>query len=594
MARASRWLAVMGFPSFVGALLGYFIGAELVKTAAFASEVDAHLESWAKMSGARPEPNPRILIVTVDQASKPSFGDSVSDGAVDRRVYANFLALLDAAGASVIVSDIAFTVAKPEQDRKLAASIKGLHKLKVVLTLGEADSQPNPREPDQNEYAFPPSALEAYDLGHNATIAHGLSSKMGELLTGVFPIRTDYGSDRSLLHSALAATTLVQAGDPKDCLLKNDGTRLTCSGLEFELSANQELPIRWSGAKFPTLSLQEAFRQLNGVHPDKFKNRIIVLGDARSSKLDWHVTERLLREPGYEVVANALNTALLPPSQRFWNFPGIADASLAICLSTCVAIIILSKRTAWTGLAAIALALGVLTVPFLLSATLLARTSSVPWIACVAGSSLTAILVALKRGGRTDLRKGGQTQHVTALFCDIVDSTPLAADLGPVGYQALFTELGLGWHKIIQSKGGQIERTLGDGLFAVFANADLSLATSSALECGQALIESTHLIGAQHGKKIAIAVGIEAGVVSGGYVIEGGQRVWSSTGLPIVAAQRIQGLVRQVDTPILLGPTAASLIRHKVQLESKGRFALKGLPETTEVFAVRSNESLSR
>jgi pimeloyl-ACP methyl ester carboxylesterase len=153
----------------------------------------------------------------------------------------------------------------------------------------------------------------------------------------------------------------------------------------------------------------------------------------------------------------------------------------------------------------------------------------------------------------------------TILFCDIVDSTKRAADLGDREWKELLSKFyALADDKLRLFRGRKLD-TAGDGLFAAFDG------PARAVRCGTALAEAVRSLGVQ------LRVGVHTGECEvlgdkySGIAVHLGARVAS-------AAQPGQVLVSSTVKDLVVGSG--------IQFEDLGPRALKGVPDEWRLFGV--------
>ena len=152
----------------------------------------------------------------------------------------------------------------------------------------------------------------------------------------------------------------------------------------------------------------------------------------------------------------------------------------------------------------------------------------------------------------------------TIAFTDVVDSTTLAA-ASPEPGEAFTAHLAeLTWH--VEHVGGQLVKTMGDGVMAAFAS------VTAAVECATAMQHATSESSSD--QPLAVRVGISSGDVS---VKDG-----DFHGLPVVEAARLcahagGGQILVADRALVLAPDCAPMT-------DAGKFQLKGLPKPTQAW----------
>ncbi len=149
----------------------------------------------------------------------------------------------------------------------------------------------------------------------------------------------------------------------------------------------------------------------------------------------------------------------------------------------------------------------------------------------------------------------------TIVFTDIVDSTAFAASMPEPGeaFTAHLTELT--WH--VERVGGQVVKSMGDGLMASFDSA------TAAVECAAAMQRATREPSTD--RPLSIRVGISSGDVN--------EHDDDFHGLPVVEAARL--CAHASGGQILVAERTRLLAPESVPMTEIGAVQLKGLPEPT-------------
>jgi class 3 adenylate cyclase len=161
----------------------------------------------------------------------------------------------------------------------------------------------------------------------------------------------------------------------------------------------------------------------------------------------------------------------------------------------------------------------------------------------------------------------GQHKLVTVMFCDVVNSSGLTRQLGPVGtqhYMARFQRL---VEEVLRSYGGSVGHRRGDGIMTVFGipvvhDDDALRAVRAAAQLRQTLGELRSEIQKQYGVPFQVRLGINSGtaLVSAGKAIE--EQVISD------AANFAKRLEEKAQPDgILLGVETYKLVRDAVTVE---------------------------
>src|SRR3989449_1073245 len=177
-----------------------------------------------------------------------------------------------------------------------------------------------------------------------------------------------------------------------------------------------------------------------------------------------------------------------------------------------------------------------------------------------------------------------ERRQLTVLFCDLVDSTALAARLDP-------EEL-----PVIQRFEGHIAQYLGDGLLVYFGyplahEDDAQRAVRARLGIIEALGQLNTRLEQERGVHLAARLGIHTGLVVVGEVGGGTRQEQLALGETPNLAARLQGIAAP-DTVVISAATL-QLLGGFFACQSLGIQFLRGLPQPLEVYQVLS-ESTAR
>jgi class 3 adenylate cyclase/pimeloyl-ACP methyl ester carboxylesterase len=159
---------------------------------------------------------------------------------------------------------------------------------------------------------------------------------------------------------------------------------------------------------------------------------------------------------------------------------------------------------------------------------------------------------------------------VTVLFCDLVGSTALQASLGDDAADEIRRELFSMLRAAVTRHQGDVVKTLGDGLMAVFRGS-----VTDALHCGLEMIDAAgHIAGG-----LVLRVGISAGEV----IFE--ENDWFGT--PVVEAARLESAAEP--GTVLAAPVVRTLVgtRGGFEFNELPPLNLKGLPAPVRPICVR-------
>lgn len=532
--------------------------------------------TWELARRFPPAPaDPALLLIGVDEPSALKQGLANGTDRLDRRVYGRLIEGLAEAGATVVLSDILFRQERPV-DGELAAMITratASERMKVILTAGNAEVGRDPSEPDGFRYVFELSP-KLKDLGERVQVGQAVNFSQEGLSLGGVAWRLDAETQEKRWLTALLAAWAHLRLDPAEA--KVSGDRLRVGPWEAQLGGSLDLRLLWTENRldFPLVSLAEAQEDLAAKRYDRYQNRLIVLADLRGQ--DTAEVEGKGSVPGAYVVANLVNTALLPASERM-RWPSHGQEFGWVALGACLAALAARRGGAMgaVGAPAVALLWG-LGLP-LAVASLERYVLSAVWAGAAVGLAAVVGLASQAWVARpVDGRVEGELMEATVLFSDLSNSTGLVQQLGAREYQRVYAEWLRQCESIALRQGGLLERTTGDGFLIVFPHRKGSAAPA----CLAAVSEMIALPGA------SASFGFESGPVSGGYVREGGRKVWSSSGTTVNMAKRLQSLAGEEGRSCVVGPAAARLLSETARFERLGMRSLKGLDGPVDAYAL--------
>ena len=182
-----------------------------------------------------------------------------------------------------------------------------------------------------------------------------------------------------------------------------------------------------------------------------------------------------------------------------------------------------------------------------------------------------------------------ERRQLTVLFCDLVDSTPLADRLDPEEWREVVRAYQDTCAKVIARFDGHIAQYLGDGLLVYFGyprahEDDAQRAVRAGLGMIEAVTQLNTTLTQKHGLSLAVRLGCHTGLVVVGDV-GGGTRYEQLAlgGTPNVAA-RLQGVA--APNTLVIGALTYQLLSGLFACESLGTPTLKGVAQPLEVYRV--------
>ena len=184
-----------------------------------------------------------------------------------------------------------------------------------------------------------------------------------------------------------------------------------------------------------------------------------------------------------------------------------------------------------------------------------------------------------------------ERRHLTVMFCDLVDSTPLAAQLDPEDLRALMNAY---WSVVtvtIQRFGGFIARYLGDGVLAYFGWPQASeIDAERAVRAGLATVDAVG--GIRTGSNpLRVRVGIASGLVVIGDISGSGSNTldMAVTGEAPNLSARMQALAEP--NTVLIAHSTHAQIGDLFDCTDLGRLAVKGYCQPVHVWRVHGDRT---
>ena len=180
---------------------------------------------------------------------------------------------------------------------------------------------------------------------------------------------------------------------------------------------------------------------------------------------------------------------------------------------------------------------------------------------------------------------------VTILFSDLIGFTTLSEKADP---EALVTQLNEHLSRmtsVIFNNGGTLDKFIGDAIMAVWGNVrslgtaqDAKNAARAALAMRQELAQLNQKWRSEGRMGLGMGIGINQGEVIVGNI--GSQERMDPTviGDAVNLASRLEGLTRVYGADILVGASAAELVREEAYLRSVARVQVKGKTKPVDVF----------
>src|SRR5512145_319564 len=189
-----------------------------------------------------------------------------------------------------------------------------------------------------------------------------------------------------------------------------------------------------------------------------------------------------------------------------------------------------------------------------------------------------------------------ERRQLTVMFCDLVDSTPLARQLDPEDLREVVHAYQETCAKVVARFEGHIAQYLGDGLLVYFGypqahEDDAQRAVRAGLGMVEALGQLNTRLEQERGVQLAIRLGIHTGLVVVGEVGGGTRQEQLALGEPPNLAARLQGIA--APNTLVISAATLHLLGGFFVYQSLGTPRLKGLAQPLAVYRVLY-ESMAR
>jgi adenylate cyclase len=555
----------------------------------------------------------RLTVATAEHASKfpitvvgideESFAKLQLQWPWPRRVHAELINRLSAAGAAVIVFDIVFSEpSNPEDDLLMANAI------------GQAGN-----------------VVLAADRIYRES-----SNVRQWVRLDPLPAFIDAGAHVGLATVALDRDLILrQMPDSADALWRAAIVRLLAKHPQVtpDLSQHQGARIRYVGPDhtFPYVSYHEILSPTGSIPDDFFKDQIVIIGrdvkaspDVESAQADLFATPFLASTgwlmPGAEVHANIMETALGGKAIR--QVPQAISAMLILLVTMICAI---SMRR-WHPLrsAAYGLAIGVaLTASGWLGfwrwnlwVPLLTPLAAIPLMYLSFGGYAYALEYVRRKditrifslyvtpqvvdyliAHPEAIRLGGARKNLTIMFTDLQGFTSLSEKLSPERVTELLNQYFTEMTDIILNHDGTVCTFIGDAIMAFWGaplddDSQALHATSTAIAMQRAMRAFRASIERQGMPPLYMRVGIHSGHAVVGNLGSAKRFDYTAIGDDVNLAARLEGVNKLYGTEILISETTAEQIRGQVSLRWIDRVVVKGKSQPINIYTPCDDQTL--
>jgi class 3 adenylate cyclase/predicted ATPase len=197
--------------------------------------------------------------------------------------------------------------------------------------------------------------------------------------------------------------------------------------------------------------------------------------------------------------------------------------------------------------------------------------------------------LAWTTGSASTSGQGAERRQLTVMFCDLVDSTPLASQFDPEEWREVMGAYYDTCGKVIARFDGHIANYLGDGLLVYFGyprahEDDAQRAVRAGLGIIEAVGQLNAVVSEEHGVSLAVRLGCHTGLVVVGEAVSGTGHDDMVLGETPNIAARLQGVAEP--NTLVIGALTHQLLGGFFACESLGNPPLKGVATPIEVYRV--------
>jgi len=182
-----------------------------------------------------------------------------------------------------------------------------------------------------------------------------------------------------------------------------------------------------------------------------------------------------------------------------------------------------------------------------------------------------------------------ERRQLTVMFCDLVDSTALSAQLDPEDLRQVVRAYQTTCAEVIQRFDGHIAQYLGDGLLVYFGypqahEDDAQRAVRAGLGIVEAMETRNAYLEQYYKARLAVRLGIHTGLVVIGEMGSGARRERLALGETPNLAARLEALA--APNTVVISTTTWSLVREYFIYHDLGAHVLRGAATPTQVYRV--------
>lgn len=190
-----------------------------------------------------------------------------------------------------------------------------------------------------------------------------------------------------------------------------------------------------------------------------------------------------------------------------------------------------------------------------------------------------AVDVTVPAGERTMPLAAGERRQLTVLFCDLVDSTRLAAPLDPEDWREALAGFQKAVRAVVARHDGYVAQYAGDGIVVYFGYPQAHEDNASrGVHAGLGIVEAVQALNSQAALTFAVRIGIHVGLTVVGHVGDAQHHEVTALGHTTNVAARLQTVAPP--NGVAVSEAVRRLTAGEFATEDLGRVELKGLQPT--------------
>jgi class 3 adenylate cyclase len=555
-----------------------------------------HLEKSVQLSrvdSLRIKPSYKIVVVAISPESGEKLG--LDEGAqIGVAQFHEFVELLDRHEQTTVLLDVVLgapglqeTPPLTKAGKEFAKLLKRIERTNVVLGTRFIQEKEFPGLYDALLDESEPNGSKAYT--QPLTVWHGPPSakvypglleylQVSDFAFGASLARQDVRTGRLVLYAPVAAILMNRAVQPTSVeVLENEGL-VVAGPLKWRIDGNHSVDVRYTQKRNPfhTVDFADAMLSLRNGDAAMFRDNIAVVGFVGLA--DEVFTRPFGPIDGCEFKAHMVNTLLSEANRGVRWTPDWFGIAYVFLFAAGIAFSLASSSKVFATAGPLILCGLAVAAPYLSEMNWRLYLETVAPGISIAVSLIASLAMTLALGFRRDLRVAGSVAETTVLFGDVTGSTQRLVEMGSPKYRLEVERLLVRVAKVVDQHYGRLERTLGDGFIATFTG------KRGALHVDRAVATVLEIQRESAGRTVLeMRFGLETGPVTGGYVIEGGERRWSSTGRAVNLAQRIQSATSELGIVVGIGPYASMLLAERMEVVLVKAITAKGFEQTVAV-----------